>query len=201
MAKTAVGFKTPSGQVSFPHLFVPRQRGKDNPRKRYSVTLVFPSEKEIAGVIKATKAWAKEKLGKIPTSTKFVWPWHPGTDQQDDDGNQREGFSEDCVYIEFWRYEDFGRMAVVGPNPDRAPLEASEAYAGCRGRVWTNPSYYDYEGKKGISLHLEAFQKTGEGTPIGSGPPPDADDVFDDDDGDAVDFASDDDGDDVDPFS
>lgn len=51
---------------------------------------------------------------------------------------------------------------------DNSTIDDGEIYSGCYGRVLLTPFCYDNSGNKGVSFSLEAFQKTGDGVPVGS---------------------------------
>lgn len=164
---------SPVGRVAYPHLFKARaQQDPDKPH-RYSTTLVFDESVDLSGFKDAVRAVIKEKLvGGVPEG--FRSPFRKGTTRCRPDGTYPEGFKPTDTYVEFWRYEEHGRAPSVGSDRDTEgnliALNPQDVYAGCFGRVSFRCSVYSKGGNSGASIHLEAFQKTDEGTPIGAAP-------------------------------
>ncbi len=157
---------SPAGRVAYPTLVTARSRSEGK-QPRFSVTLVFSEDVDLTPIRNAINAAAKIKFkGKIPKGLRS--PLRPGTDREKDDGTYPEGFCETDTFIDFWKYEEYGIVPCV--DEVKNDLLPSDIYAGMMGRVAFNPFFYDVDGNKGCGLGLEAFQKTGDGTPIGAAP-------------------------------
>lgn len=158
---------SPIGRVAYPTLVTARSRSEGKP-PRFSVTLVFSEDVDLTPLHNAINAVAKIKFkGKIPKGLRS--PLRPGTDRMDqNDGTYPEGFCETDTFVEFWKYEQYGVVPCIdGVKNDLLP---SDVYAGMLGRVAFNPFFYDVDGNRGCGLGLEAFQKCGDGEPIGAAP-------------------------------
>lgn len=191
LARRGLGL-TPPGQVSFPKLF-----GKPSEfqgKYTWNLHLVFhdptvlgPLKDFVKFIVEREGAGGKIKVvdkdGKVLPN--FRWPWRPNAEkvysEGDRAGDVREGFESGGEHIVFKKHaktEDdeatFDRVNIAGQ-----PLRPADVYAGCQGVVCFRPFLYKKGSNVGVSLSLEAFQKTGEGEPIGSGGKVDSSSVFD----------------------
>ena len=156
---------SPIGRIAYPHLFKAHAY-EDGDKPKFSVILVYDPSINLKAVKAACKKVAAEKYPNgVPP--RFRWPFRKGSEKVDDDGNQREGFEADDVFLTFSRNADFGPFDILDQHKNDAAPE--DIYAGCLGRVVYNPYTYDYKGNKGVALGLEAFQKTKDGDRIGRG--------------------------------
>lgn len=157
---------SPIGRVAYPTLVTARKRN-ERAKPRFSVTLVFGPDVDLTAFKKSVQAVVREKYPSgVPKN--FRSPFRSGSDKEREDGTYPEGFSPDDTFVEFWRYEEHGRVPCV--DAQRNELLATDVYAGMTGRVSTRPFCYDTDGNRGVSLGLEAFQKAADGTPIGAAP-------------------------------
>lgn len=163
-----MSIKSPIGRVAYPNIAVARKRN-ENAKPRYSVTLVYPEGTDLSDLKAiARKAAEKKFQNGIPDDLRS--PFRPGESRRNKEtGNLPEGFLATDIFVEFWRYEEHGAVPCVDSNPNN-PLLASDVYAGMTGRVFCNASGYNVDGNRGVSLHLEAFQKAADGEPIGNAP-------------------------------
>ena len=166
--------KTPVGRVAYPNLHTPRKRN-ETAKPRFSITLVWPAGTDLSGVQKEIDAVIAKKYPNGKPGN-FRSPFRLGSEKRRDDGTLPAGFKEDDIFAEFWRYEEHGAAPIV--DAGRAPIPASDVYAGCTARVLCNPFCYNRDGNKGTSLGLEAVQKHEDGEKIGAAPV-DATQVFD----------------------
>jgi hypothetical protein len=195
---------TPTGQVSFPHLFGAPKDYNNNGKYTWNVHLVFHD----ATVLEDLKAFVKNFVkvegtkGKTKTFDKegklvpnFRWPWRSNSEkvytEGDRAGEVREGFESDGEHIVFKRhakaveFDDDGKpKKFSGGNFDKLdisgrPLQIDDVYAGCVGVVCFRPYVYRKGSNVGVSLSLEAFQKADDGESIGGGGKVDAASVFD----------------------
>jgi len=172
---TGTAVLSPIGRAAYPNVAKARAR-KPTDKPRFSITLVYPAGTDLTKLKQLAKEVALKKFpGGIPA--KLRSPFRPGEDKRRDDGTMPEGFQPDDIFIEFWRYEEHGNAKYVDAN--RNEMLASDIYAGMTGRVAAKASAYDVDGNKGVSMHLEAFQKHEDGEPIGSAPV-DTNAIFDD---------------------
>ena len=166
---------SPIGRVAYPNIASARKRN-DTSKPRYSVTLVYPEGTDLSALkALANEAAVKKFPNGIPKNINS--PFRSGEDRQKDDGSYPQGFGPTDIFVEFWRYEEHGAVPCVDAN--RNTMLASDIYAGMTGRVSARASGYNHDGNKGISMHLEAFQKAADGEPIGN-VPVDAQKEFDD---------------------
>ena len=158
--------KSPIGRVAYPSVAKARQR-KDTDKPRFSITLVYDEGTELKVLKNLCKEVADKKFPNgLPKN--FRSPFRSGADREREDGSMPAGFEKTDTFVEFWRYEEHGVVPCVDAN--RNEILPSDVYAGMTGRVIARASAYSVDGNKGVSLHLEAFQKASDGTPIGSAP-------------------------------
>ena len=157
---------SPIGRVAYPNLVKARARAEGK-QPRYSITLVWGPEVDLTDLKAQLKQLVQEEYPNgVPAN--FRSPLRSGAERRKDDGTYPEGFKADDVYAEFWRYEDRGLIPTVDHN--RNEILQADVYAGSFGRVSFRPFVYAVEGNKGLGFGLEAFQKTGDGDPIGFAP-------------------------------
>ncbi len=170
---------SPTGRVSYPHLFVPQKQTDDagNTKEDYSVVLMLgKDDPELAKMKEVAKKVAAEKWPKgTPSNAKS--PFRDG-DEKNENGDKPEYAG--TVYITF-RCKVDRKPQVVGP--DKSPLNREDVYPGCYGRVSYSCFAYEIKNNKGavisrgVSFGLNNFQKVRDGERLDSASS--ADDDFD----------------------
>lgn len=145
---------TPEFRVSFPNLFRP-SRFNEASDPKFSCTMLFPKDADLAPLKREAERAAKEKWGdKVPKGLKT-----PFRDQGDFD---HEGYEPGAVFI---RASSKQRPGVVDKNV-QAVVDESEVYPGCFARATVRAYAYDVPGNKGIAFGLQNLQKLRDGDPI-----------------------------------
>lgn len=159
---------TPIGRVSYPHLFKPQQFKKEE-KPRQSVVLIFGPDADLSPLKAAVAEAIKEEFGDKPIPEGLRSPFRKGSEKRTEDGEPVDGYGDDDIFCTFWRYEEKGMTKPVMENPTKLATPG-DIYAGCLGRVLCRPYVYNNKGNRGVSFSLEAFQRCGDGNPIGSAP-------------------------------
>jgi len=158
--------KSPIAPFAYVALATARQID-ENSKPRFSVTQVYPEGTNLSEMKKVAGAAAAKKFPQgIPKNIRS--PFRLGESKRREDGTMPEGFSPTDTFVEFWRYEKDGQVPCV--DQLKNAMLPSDVYSGMTGRVAYRCSAYDYNGNKGVSFHVEAVQKAGDGTPIGAAP-------------------------------
>ena len=202
MSSTAIDGKlrTMPGVSSFPALLEARATNKKQPNdKKYSVTQVFKKggitigdktytqEQLVMPLKKAVEDLITSKWPKGAKRPKLKLPFRDGKDYED-----KEGYEEGDVFVQFSRKESFGEpndkdgFPVVGPRKDPKTgkfksLTKKEIYPGIIGVVITKPFYWHNDEaaiKDGISFGLEGYQKVCDGVRLGGFDPITAEEEF-----------------------
>lgn len=155
-----MSYITPTGMISFPHLFEKRPRARGG-EPVYSVSLIMneaaqktPQFKELE---KRCLEIAREKFGSKMDDPKFVerlkqsrnWPI------KDASSKDYEGYQEDgAVFISPWTKR---RPGVVGPDPEVDIEIDDDVWPGQLARLEVNPFGYD-EPQPGVSIGLNNVQ-------------------------------------------
>lgn len=161
---------TPIGRVLWTDLTKPDQYGK------YGVKVAFPLDTDISALEKAVNDAASAKWGaKIPK--KCLMPIKDGNEEVNDDGEVWET-SKDMRIV---RFKTKRPPVVIGQ--DKSPMSAEEIYSGCYVRVRSDVFAFDGTSK-GVSCQLDMMQFAKAGERIGGGIIENADDVFDEIEGD-----------------
>lgn len=186
--------------ISFPTLLEARATNKKQPNdKKYSATVIFKK----GGITVGNKTYTQDELvaplkkavqdlidSKWPKGTKrpkLKLPFRDGKDYE-----EKEGYEEGDIFVQFARKESFGEpndkdgFPVVGPQKDPKtgkfrPLTKKDIYPGIIGVVITKPYYWhndEAQIKDGISFGLEGFQKVCDGERLGGHDPVDAEEEF-----------------------
>ena len=160
-------------RVSYPNLFVPVPKDRNNPesKKVYQLSMLFPPRTELKETAleeydtfmtkakAAAQAAAKEKWGdKIPTNLKS-----PFLDQGNYD---QAGYNKGAVLI---RTSSGTAPSCVDAQVQKI-MDSSEIYPGCYGRASVRAYAYGGAGttfSPGISFGLGNFQKTRDGESLG----------------------------------
>jgi hypothetical protein len=188
MPDTSGKIRTNPAIVSFPTLLEARATNKKQPNdKKYSVTLIFKKGEGVENLKKAVEDLIAAKWPKGTKRPKLKLPFRDGKDYE-----EKEGYEEGDIFLQFARKESFGEpndkdgFPVVGPQKDKATgkfkhLTKKDIYPGMIGVVITKPYYWhndEAQIKDGISFGLEGFQKVKEGERLGGHDPVTAEDEF-----------------------
>lgn len=178
-------------EVRLAYVNLLRPRANNNGGKpKYSVAALFPKGADIKLLQKAAEAAGREKFAdKFDTllkAGKLRMPFKDQGENNDDEGELRDGFQEGCVFISASANED-RRPPVVGPDLSSL-TESNEVYSGMWARISIRPFAYDTDGNRGVSFGLQAVQKIGDDDPLGGGGPVNVEKEFE-----AVDVESSDD--------
>lgn len=200
MPSTDGKIRTLPAIVSFPTLLEARASNKKQPNdKKYSATLIFKKggitvgdktytqDELVAPLKKAVEELIASKWPKGVKRPKLKLPFRDGKDY-----DEKEGYEEGDIFVQFARKEAFGEpndkdgFPVVGPKKDPKtgkfkPLTKKEIYPGIIGVVITKPYYWhndEAQIKDGISFGLEGFQKVCEGERLGGHDPITAEEEF-----------------------
>jgi Protein of unknown function (DUF2815) len=169
--------KTPTGRVSYPSVFEPKDWG-DGKAAKYEVTLLFDKKTTDIGVIKAEvdrvlkETWPKNR----PAGLKL--PIHDGDVEKPEDpvyaGHYFVRFSSKSKPRVVRRVVEGGiaRMADIEPG-------SNVFYAGCYAQVSFIGGSYDVSGSRGVTLYLNNVLFVDDGEPLGSGASDPADDFAD----------------------
>ena len=158
------GLLTPTGRLSYPHLFKPRSAAP-GAEPKYSCTLIFdkiaqdtPQFKAILAAVEyeAKQTWPK---GRPP---KFRSPIKDATEAVDNDGNRKPAYDDGCKYISISTKDAPGVVdqklnLIIDPN---------DIYAGCFARAKINVKAYDQTTNKGVAIYLQHIQKVKDGDPL-----------------------------------
>jgi len=147
---------TPVGQLSFPHLFVPRA-ATPGAEERFSVTVLFDKEAQKSpeykkmqqAVLEVAKAkWPGKDVVEMFKTGKLRSPFHDASEK-----SEFNGYTEGKVFISAWSKQ---RPGVVDRKVN--PVLAADVFPGVLGRISYNPFAYDTGGNRGVSLGLNNVQ-------------------------------------------
>lgn len=189
-----VKLQTPEFQASFPALF---EATSVNPgdKKKFSVQMLFqvketPASKaagrkvvDIQPLKNLVRAVIEEKFGKDQAKWPPIGdqvgmlklPWRSGTEigkKVAGTNDYQPGYGEGIIFA---AASSINKPGVVDAHEDKnnpghpAPIAApSDVYGGCFMRAKVNAYYWEYMGKKGVSLGLINAQKLKDGEPFGN---------------------------------
>lgn len=163
MAGNVFGEKmtTPTGRVSFPHVFEKAASLEAGKEGKYEVTLYIPKSEDISKLRANLEKVAKEAFGaKFQSLEKLKHPPIKDGDEKD---------PSDPAYGHWIiRAKSAKRPLVV--DASRTPIESKEAiYGGCYGRINVTPSSYSIATGFGVTMYLNAVQKVKDGDRFGGG--------------------------------
>lgn len=171
---------TPPVRLSFTDdLFVPQPVDKKNPNseKVFSCQILLPKDFDLSSLKTALNAALRDKFGdkKLAPDKRAAngSPIHSVEEARDDEtGELPPGMEEGGHYIRAkTRFQPQVVDRQAQPITDKARL-----YSGCYCSVHLNAHAWDYGGKWGVSLGLEAVQFVRDGERLGGRRP--ATDVF-----------------------
>tara|TARA_R110000765_G_scaffold251922_1_gene353289 strand:- start:162 stop:749 length:588 start_codon:yes stop_codon:yes gene_type:complete len=151
--------KTPKGRISFPYVF----EGRENQQGKleYSTDLIFDKEADLSGML-ATVEKAKEKEWGSKRPNNITSPFKDGTLKNDTPDKFGEtGKYPEYVGATYITLKSKKPIAVVDIN--RKAITKEELNAGCYARAVYSAFAYDFAGKIGVTLYLQALQKLAEG--------------------------------------
>lgn len=157
---------TPEFRVSYPHLFKAQApRPTDTPK--FSITMLFPKNKEMIGLSPSGKPRSILKVIKNAKRLEFgeneaKWPKlrSPISDGDKEKFVDKEGYAGHWV-IKATTGQD-QKPGVV--DADMTPItEASLIYPGCFARAYIFARPWEYMGKRGIQFILDHVQKMRDG--------------------------------------
>lgn len=148
---------TPIGRVSFPDVFEPSQVMGQGANK-FRLTLLVEPDAE--GLDEFRDLIEKEIQKKWPDGLPKNFH-HPELDGDSMDREETRG----KVVFRFTAKED-QRPQVLDRNLNAIAKSDNEFYAGCYARVSTSIYGWNFSGKSGVSLALDAVQKVRDGDPL-----------------------------------
>jgi hypothetical protein len=164
-------------RLSYPHLFEP-QAMEGSTKKKFSIVMLFPKDKEMMGQDPATKkprsikrAIKNAKLQAFGAEEN--WPDElvsPIADGDDPKYKDKDGYKGHWV-IKASSNED--QRPVVVDRKMNAIVDASEIYPGCYARACIFAYVWEFAGKQGVSFILDHVQKLRDGKSFGGKKPVD----------------------------
>lgn len=162
--KQKTGYATDSGNIvspvaraSFVNVFRPaKPMAGSNGEPKYTITLLFPKDADLALLRKAAGDAAKEKWGdKIPKGLRS-----PFRDQGEKD---YDGYEAGCTFVTATSKQRPGIVDGVGADI----VEERDLYSGSY--VWASlrAFAYDNAGNRGVAFGLQNVQKIKDGDPLG----------------------------------
>jgi Protein of unknown function (DUF2815) len=151
--------QTPSGILSYPHLFKPRPVTPGS-EPRYSLNLIFDEAEqkspEFLKLRQAANECAKEFFGDKMKNPAFVQrlrkPFRPCSDKPGVAGYD----VKNGVFIAAWSKE---AVRIVGPDTHEITVPG-DVFPGQRARVQVRPFGYENSGNIGVSFGLQGVQIT-----------------------------------------
>lgn len=156
----------PKAKMIYPNLLEPvLPRGeKDESKKRYQITLLFPKTANLDLLVTKIEACIEENLtAALRKTTKVKKPFLKTADQP-----RLEEYAAD--YPIMLRLATKQKPDVVGPNPSVRIDDESELYHGRFCRVSARPFWFDHPtGGKGVSVGLQNVQLLDHDEPMNIG--------------------------------
>lgn len=166
---------TPKCRMSFPSLDEPTQGvDKNNPTKKYRLSVLIPKDADITLLKQAAAAAAKERWGdKIPV--KLISPFIKAEECiSNKTGQPYAGYEPGMIVIRATSSEKQPRPDIVAPDGKTTidPKDTSEVYAGRHCRVSLRAFAYPAAGadqsiKPGIGFGLQNIQLLDHDEPLG----------------------------------
>jgi len=170
------GYKTDGGNVvspkaraSFVNIFRPGKTLEPGQEPKYSITLLFPKDADLALLKKMAQEALAEKFGeaklKDPAFQKRLRS--PFRDQGE---KAFEGYEAGAIFVTATSKQRPG--IVDGRGGD--VIEEREVYSGCYVRASLRAFAYDQKGNVGVAFGLQNVQKLADGDPLGGRARPEA---------------------------
>lgn len=159
MVKITIGTKQVPVRFSYAHVFEAASVNGSDPK--FSCSIIVPKKhkkdiKRIKDAINQAIQENKDKFGgKIPANLKT--PLRDGDVDREDDEAYKDAF--------FLNANSKVRPHVV--DGEFNPLDPTEFYSGCYGRVSLTFFAYNVNGNRGIAVGLQNIMKTADGEPLG----------------------------------
>lgn len=163
---------TPEFRASFPHLFKAQAMPGTNNAPKYSITMLFPKDTDMKGILAVIREAKTAKWGP----NKDSWPKTIKSPIQDGDGEA--GFSNKTQqplegYAGHWIIKastgEDQRPGVVDENV-KPILDAAKFYPGCYARAYVYAYVWEFpkgSGKWGVGFILDHVQKLRDGKSFG----------------------------------
>lgn len=165
---------TPEFRVSFPKVFEP-EKNELSGKTEYSIQALFPKGADLSALKQLCKRAAEAKWGNnIPSGLKTPFrdqaekpmkDKETGAIVKDDNGNPvlRPGHEAGAIFVTL---KSKYKPSVVDQNVQDI-IDPSKFYGGCYAIAAVNAFAYDQAGNRGVSLGLQAIQKTRDGESLG----------------------------------
>lgn len=156
---------TPEARLSYPNLFAPRAVKKGD-KEKYSCTLIFPKQTDLAQAKAACFAAAEKFFGadwrkKVQEGKlKLQFPFRRGDEP---DYLEKPGYGPETIFI---RASAEQRPGVVD-QAVQPILDSTRIYPGCFVRASLRAFGYDNTGNKGVSFGLNNIQFLRDGESLG----------------------------------
>ena len=139
-------------------LFEPEvPRFKPDAKPEYSLWGAIPKDQ-----VDAVRAKILEAVG-LASSKGYQMPLKDG-DATDDEGQRKHApYLEGMAHFRAKTNFELGSKNLLA-GPQRLPAKTSQVYSGVQCAVIVRPKTWQYEGKQGVSLYLQAVLITGAGT-------------------------------------
>jgi Protein of unknown function (DUF2815) len=148
---------SPTGRVSYPHVFQPQASQDDPNKKTYSITLLFDKAEPGLEAMRDAANLASKEMWPTKKPAGFKSPFRDG-DELDDDGNRKRGPEyKGKTYITFRTGID-RKPGVVGPDLEKLTQEDGKLYAGCYAKVSYAAFAYNKGMSSGVSFALNNVQ-------------------------------------------
>ncbi len=168
---------TPEFRVSYPHLFKP-QAPKPTDKKKYSITMLFPKDRELSGFIpgredengnpvkRSIKKAIKNATIGFYGEDESEWPEliSPITDGDSPKFKDKDGYKGHWV-IKAITSED--QKPVVVDQKMKPIEDPNDLYPGCYARAHIFAYRWEYMGREGIGFILDHVQKLRDGKSFG----------------------------------
>jgi hypothetical protein len=157
---------TPEFRVSYEHVWK-AQALKPTDKPKYSVTMLFPKDTDLAGIKEVIRQAKIAEFGpdKEDWPEGLASPVSDGNKHVDKDTGEIKPGYKDTWVIKATSNED-QKPAVFGEDGQEM-IDSKKFYSGCYARAQVLCRVWEYMGKQGIHFILDGVQKTKDGDPFG----------------------------------